>query len=84
MKSQWGRRNKKNIGLISGKVNEGDEIKNNFWPILKKGNEGDKKKQQKKYLLSLKNRLVFFRIFISRNLLFFSKIGNNLMRALGR
>ena len=32
---QWGRPNKKNIGHISGKVNEGDKIKKN-WPIKKK------------------------------------------------
>ena len=33
------RANKKNIWQISGKVNEGDDIKK--WPIFKKVNEGD-------------------------------------------
>ena len=42
---------KKIIEPISGKVNEGDEIKKKPWPILKKVNhvnEGDKKNKHKK------------------------------------
>ena len=37
---------KKNIGQISGKVNEGDEIKKR--PILNKVIEGDEKKNKQK------------------------------------
>ena len=54
--------------------------------IFKKNYEGDEKNKEKKYLLSLEMNLFFFWkvFFISRNWLFFSEIGNNLMRALGR
>ena len=49
------RATKKNIGQISEKVNEGDEIKKR--PILNKVNEGDKKNK--------KNNIAGKKFFIS-------------------
>ena len=65
------RATKKNIGQISGKVNEGYEIKKR--PILNKVNEGDEKKSNKniagKKFFNSWNKLGFFRnvFFIYRN-----------------
>ena len=57
---------------MSGKGNEGDEIKKND-PFKKK-----KLKATKKYFLSLLMNMVFY----LPKLTVFSEIGNNLMRAL--
>ena len=79
----------KNIAQISGKVNEGDKIKN-FWSILKKVYEGDKKKRNKdkagKCFLSPEMNLFFSEcFFLSSEINFFSrKSAKNPMRALSR